>query len=275
MLSPVLRTWIEFLSICLLCTCIPSIRNAIWYIHLNEKLYRLLFPLRTLVEKKVVHKNEFVRAYTGIRVEGGVNAVAVFWYVFAYIAAAFLLIATLFGLLNESGLRVFGNVVFYFFLLCAILLIVGIFTGDRKYRSRVDLEEADPEQLHTHERAIAQRLDDAIAGHQAQLQAIGYYWHLDVLATDRLSDTPSASGWASAFTGADRTNPVYMSRVVATLMDVSGTPVPFPLKRRGEMDIAYTQNGYVHLYNVDYIVDNMGATIADITACMLERNAEK
>ncbi len=275
MLSPIVRTWIEFLSICLICTFLPSVRNANWHIRLDEKIYRLLFPLRSLVEKKVLHKNELIRAYTNIRVNGGVNFVAVFWYIFAYAAAGFLLLATIFGFLDEAGLRVFLDVVLYFFMLCVIPLAIGIFTGDRKYRDRIELEDADAEILHAHERAIAQSLDRAIAEHQAQMQAIGYYWHLDVLATDHLSDVPSASGWASAFTGADRTNPVYMSRVVVTLMDAGGQPVVFPIKRRNETDIAYTQNGFVHLYKSDYVVENMVSTISDITAVMVERAAKE
>lgn len=269
-MSPLVRAWIEFAAICLIASILPSVRNALWRIQLSDKVFAVMFPVRNLLGKKIKHKNDFARLVFDVRVDGSVNAIAVIWYVFAYLAALALLIGGFF--VSEATLSVFLDVVLYFFLLCMIPLAIGIFTGDRKDCYRVRVEEADPEVLHGHEEAIAHEIEEAIREDQAAMQALGYRWRIDILCTDRLDDKPiqSASGMFAAFTGTPQTNPIYMSRAVATILDENDEAVVFPIKRRNEIDIAYTQNSNVTVYHADYIVRNISGLVHDVTVIMSE-----
>ena len=65
----------------------------------------------------------------------------------------------------------------------------------------------------------------------------------------------------AAFTGTPQTNPIYMSRAVATILDENDEAVVFPIKRRNEIDIAYTQNSNVTVYHADYIVRNISGLV--------------
>ncbi|MBP3372100.1 MAG: hypothetical protein J6L88_06175 [Clostridia bacterium] len=265
------NVWTYFLMISIIGWIMPSIRVAHLYINLCDKCQAILFPVRTLANR-IVGKNDLVYAFTNIRTDKGVNAIAVIWQVIFDLAVIVFAVLSLIG--NLTALKSAFLAVLYAWIILLIPFIVGLFLGDRKYKKRVHVSEADSDSLHAQEQLLAFCIDDNIEEYQEKLAKFGYHWRIDVLCTDRLEDEPNATfaGAIASLSGVAQTNPFYMSRVVVTLMDEENEPVPFPVKRRNEREFAFTQGVYVTHFLPEYLSEPMIDIVRDMTAAIVKKN---
>ncbi len=265
------NVWTYFLMISIVGWIMPSIRVAHLYINLCDKCQAILFPIRTLADR-IVYKNDTIYAFTNIRTDKGVNAVAVVWQVIFELGLIVFAILSLIG--NPALLKGAFLAVLYAWLIVLVFFLSGLFLGDRKYKNRVHVSEADSEQIHAQEQMLAHIIDDAIADYQLRVAKYGYRWRIDVLCTDRLEDEPNATfaGAVASLSGVAQTNPFYMSRVVVTLMDEENEPVRFPVKRRNEREFAYTQGVYVTYFKPEYMATPMIDIVRDMTAAIEKKN---
>jgi len=263
----VLNVWSTLAVFCILGVALPSVRIFLFSLPLSEKLTSILFPLRTLLGKKIRRKNDMMAFYTDIRQNGGVNSAAVIWYCFAVLAVIVLLVFTLAGLLTESFVSMFNQVVIIAFIVCLILVVVGVFFGDRKFRNRYDVTTADPEKLHEIEQEIAYMVRDRIEEDQAVMKEKGYRFVIDILCTDHLSDTPNPAlkGVFTPFMGIGNTNPVYISHADVRVLNDDGEEIPFPVKRRNSIDISYTQGKILIVFDSAYVADQIVRLVHDLT----------
>ena len=259
--------WTTLLVTCILGLVFPSDGISILWFKLPDKLISVLFPLRSLISKKLVKKNELICTIVDIRKKYGVNGVAVIWYIFALAAIIVLLIMQLTGNLTESFVTTFKNVIFIFFGLCFLLLAVGIFLGDRKYRERYAIASVSPEQLHQIEQLIAYQVEQGIEDCQEKMMKSNKRWVVDILCTDHLEDKPSDAlkGAFSAFLGVGQTNPVYMSHATVRLLNDDDEEVPFPVRRKTNFDISYTQNSTLILFDKDHVTGQIVKVVEDVT----------
>ena len=263
----VVNVWSTLAVFCILGIALPSVRIALFSLPLSEKMTSILFPLRTLLGKKIRKKNDLMALYTDIRQKEGVNAAAVIWYCFAAVAVIVLLVFTLAGLLTESFVSIFNQVVIIAFIVCLIIAVIGVFFGDRKFRNRYDVASADSEQLHEIEQEIAYMVRDQIEEDQAVMKEKGYRFVIDILCTDHLSDTqnPALKGVFTPFMGIANTNPVYISHADVRVLNDEGEEIPFPVKRRNSVDISYTQGKILIVFDSAYVADQIVRLVHDLT----------
>lgn len=271
MSSEILSAWINILVLCLFGMLLPSIRLASWRIAVSDAAFPIIFPVRALFSK-IVCKPKWLKSYTDVRIKGKVNYTGIFWYIFALAGVVIMALDSFLRFFSERELGLFVNVLIYALVLLMLLTVIGLFTADNKSRQKIRIEDVEPEDIHLIEQEIAFGVGERIAEDQSRVAPLGYQWRIDVFCTDKLEDKTNKTfgSTMAAITGAPPSNPVYMSRIVVTLLE-GEEPVKIPAGRKADIDISFTQNRFLILLGIKRVVDACAEEVSDITRMILYR----
>ncbi len=280
--------WVSLVIVWFLGSLAASIRLARIKVAVSDLMLWVLFPVRTLLNKLIPCRPSWLNTVTTVRRRGKVSVFGVIWPYVAVILLIFCLLSAK-GLLpgfdslaekvysvsiSEGELDLAGAVarfrvdilwvvlLFFYFLVATDLVAFGTST-----RTVCRVSKADVEDFHQHEQAIASASAERIRPLQDMLADLGLRWKLEVKCINRLDDVrnETATGRFAALMGGQQSNPFYISRIEAQLLDDLDMAAPVPFDPDTFVEICYTNSRKVYRFHDERVIDRLEDILTDAT----------